>query len=126
MKKLALAGLSFLLPVFAFAQSTNTEVDSVQSLSKFIIDFINNIGVPFIFALSFIVFIWGVFLYMIAGASDKEKRDKGRDVIIYSIIGFFAMIAIWGLVHILTGTIRLDNSVPTQGNGLPKTGQTQQ
>ncbi len=123
MKKFALTGLSFFLPAFAFAQSTNTQIDSVQELTKFVIDFINNIGVPLIFAIAFIVFIWGVFKYFIMGASDKEKRDEGRSIIIYSIIGFFAMISIWGLVHILTGTIRLDNGVPVKGNGLPQAAQ---
>lgn len=120
MKKLALTGLSFLLPAIAFAQSTNTTVDSAQELSVFVTQFINNILVPLIFAISFLVFIWGVFKYFISGAGDKEKREEGRHIIIYSIIGFFAMISIWGLVHILTGTIRVDNSVPSQGNGLPK------
>jgi hypothetical protein len=125
MKKFAITGLSFFLPAIALAQSSSNTVDSVQELSTWVIDFINNIAVPFVFALAFLTFIWGVFKYFISGASDKEKRDEGRNIIIYSIIGFFAMISIWGLVHILTGTIRVDNSVPTQGNGLPKAAQTQ-
>lgn len=120
MKKFALAGLTFLTPVFAFAQSPNQTVDSAQSLSKFVIDFINNIGVPLIFALAFIFFIYGVFVYFIAGASNEEKRGKGKDIMIYGIIGFFVMISIWGLVRILTGTIQLDNDVPTRGDGLPR------
>jgi hypothetical protein len=121
MKKFVLTGLSFFLPAIALAQSTNNTVDSAQELSVFVTQFINNILVPLIFAISFLVFIWGVFKYFISGASDKEKREEGRNIIIYSIIGFFAMISIWGLVHILTGTVRLDNSLPSQGNGLPKT-----
>ena len=125
MKKFALSSLSFFLPVIAFAQSSSQTIDSAQSLSKWIIDFINNIAVPLVFALSFIVFIFGVFYYFIAGAANEEKRGKGRDIMIYGIIGFVVMIAVWGIVHILTGTIRLNNSVPTQGNGLPQAAQTQ-
>ncbi|MDB4992092.1 MAG: seg [Parcubacteria group bacterium] len=119
MKKFALAGLSFFLPAFAFAQSATQQVNSVQDLSKFIIDFINNVAVPLVFALAFITFIIGVFIYFIAGASNQEKRDKGKDVMIYGIIGFFAMVSVWGLVHILTGSVSLNNNVPTQGSGLP-------
>jgi MFS family permease len=125
MKKFALAGLSFFLPALAFAQSSNQQINSVQDLSRFVIDFINNIAVPLVFALSFIVFIIGIFLYFIAGAANDEKRAKGRSVMIFGIIGFAAMVSIWGLVHVLTGSVRLDNSVPTQGNGLPKAAQTQ-
>jgi hypothetical protein len=120
MKKFALTGLSFLLPAVAFAQSTSQTVDSVQGLAQFVIAFINNILVPLVFALAFIVFIFGVFQYFIAGAANEEKREKGKSFMIYGIIGFFVMVSVWGLVHILTGTVRLDNGVPTQGNGLPK------
>lgn len=124
MKKFVLTSLSFFLPACAFAQSSSQQIDSAQSLARFVIDFINNIAVPLVFALSFIVFIVGVFYYFIAGAANDEKRGKGRSIMIYGIIGFVAMISVWGLVHILTGTIRLDNSVPTQGNGLPQAAQT--
>ncbi len=120
MKKFALAGLSFFLPALAFAQSTSNTVDSAQELAVYVTEFINNIIVPLVFALAFVVFIIGIFMYFIAGAANEEKRAKGKQIMIYGIIGFFVMISIWGLVHILTGTIRLDNSVPTQGNGLPK------
>jgi hypothetical protein len=124
MKKFALTGLAFFLPVLAYAQPTDVTIDSAQDLSTFVIDFINNIGVPLIFAVAFLFFLLGVFKYFVRGAGDKEKRDEGRTMIIYSIIGFFVMISIWGLVHILTGTIQLNNNVPTQGNGLPKATQT--
>ena len=116
MKKFALAGLSFFLPALAFAAT----IDSGQELAQFVIDFINNILVPLVFALAFIVFIFGVFQYFILGAGNEEKREKGKSFMIYGIIGFFVMVSVWGLVHILTGTISLDNNVPQQGNGLPK------
>lgn len=121
MKKFALASLSFFLPALAFAQSATQTIDSAQSLSAWIVQFINNILVPLIFALSFVVFIFGVFRYFIAGAANEEARSKGKDIMIYGIIGFAVMIMVWGLVHLLTGTIRLDNSLPQPGNGLPQT-----
>jgi hypothetical protein len=120
MKKFALVGLSFFLPALAFAQSPSTEVDSIQDLAIFITRFINNIAVPLVFTLAFIVFIIGIFQYFIAGAADEAKRDKGKSLMIYGLIGFFVMISVWGLVRILTGTIRLDNSNPGQGNDFPR------
>lgn len=108
MKKIAFVGASFLLPVLAFAQT----VDSVQSLAAFIINFINNIAVPLVFALSFIVFIWGVFQVFILGAANDEAKKKGRSFMLYGLIGFFLMVSVWGLVRILTGTLNLNNSQP--------------
>lgn len=121
MKKFAIYSLALLIPAIAFAQSPTQTIESAQSLSSWIIDFINNILVPLIFALSFVVFIFGIFRYFIAGAADPEKRKSGRDIMIYGIVGFAVMITVWGLVHLLTGTIHLNNALPQQGNGLPQT-----
>jgi hypothetical protein len=108
MKKLAFIGASFALPVLAFAQT----VDSVQSLAAFVINFINNIAVPLVFALAFIVFIWGVFQTFIVGATNDEAKKKGRQLMLWGLVGFFLMVSVWGLVRILTGTLNLNNSQP--------------
>lgn len=124
MKKIAFTSLAFLLPAFAFAQSSSQTITSVQDASKFVIDIINNIAVPLIFALAFLVFIWGVFTYFIRGASNEEKRKEGSQVMLYGIIGFFLMISVWGLVRILTGTVRLNNTAPSASQGFPQATQT--
>lgn len=107
MKKFAYAGLAFALPLLAAAQ-----VDSLQDLGAFIIDLINNVAVPLVFAIAFIVFIWGVFQYFIAGGHDEEAKDKGKSLMLWGLIGFFIMVSVWGLVNILTGTLNLDNQIP--------------
>ena len=109
MKK-TLASLGFLLafPVVAFAQ----EVGSVQDLALWIIGFINNIAVPFVFAIAFIVFVFGVFQMFILGRGDEEKAAAGRSLVIWGLVGFFVMLCVWGLVHIATGTFDLNNNAP--------------
>jgi fumarate reductase subunit D len=108
MKKIAYSISAFVFPLFAFAQ-----VNSFQDLGNFVISIINGLLVPLIFALAFIVFIFGVFRYFIMGGHDEEKRESGKNLIFYGLIGFFVMVSVWGLVHILTGTIGLTNNVPT-------------
>jgi hypothetical protein len=110
MKKLGYIVAALLVPGLAFAQA---QVNSVQDLGAFVISLINNIGVPVIFALAFIAFIWGVFQYFILGGADEEKKQKGQALMLYGIIGFFVMISVWGLVRILTGSVGLNNNVPT-------------
>lgn len=70
----------------------------------FIIETINRVLVPLIFAIAFIVFIWGIFQFFIAGAADEEKRKQGKQFILYGFIGFFLMVSIWGIVNLLVGT----------------------
>jgi predicted PurR-regulated permease PerM len=109
MKKLGYIATAFALPLFAFAQIQAT---SAQSLSLGVIQFINTILVPLIFALAFFVFIWGVFQYFIAGGHDEEKKEKGKSLMLYGLIGFFVMVSVWGLVNILVGTFNLDKNIP--------------
>jgi hypothetical protein len=108
MKRIAYIGSALILPALAFAQT----VDSVQSLGAFTINLINTVAVPLIFALAFIVFIWGVFQFFIAGGHDEEAKDKGKSLMLWGLIGFFIMVSVWGLVHILVGTLNLNPSIP--------------
>jgi hypothetical protein len=71
-----------------------------SDISDFLI-FIDSYLVPLIFAIAFLVFLWGVFRYFIAGGDSDENRKKGKDFIMYGLIGFFVMISVWGIVNIL-------------------------
>jgi hypothetical protein len=110
MKKLGLIGALFAFPLLVSAQNT---VNSVQDAGAFIIGLINNVAVPVVFALAFIVFIWGVFQVFILGGTNEEAKEKGRALMLWGLIGFFVMVSVWGLVRILTGTVGLTNNVPS-------------
>lgn len=109
MKKIALSALALGLPYVAFAQAN---VNNIQDLGAFVINIINNIAVPVVFAVAFIVFIWGVFKYFILGGHDEEARGSGKDLMLYGLIGFFVMVSVWGLVNILVNSVRLNNVQP--------------
>lgn len=111
MKKLATLAAAWALPVLAFAQTT-APVTNVYQAGAQIIGIINGVLVPLVFAIAFIVFIWGVFQYFIAGGHDEEASEKGRNLMLYGILGFFVMVAVWGLVNVLVGTFNLTNTPP--------------
>jgi hypothetical protein len=89
-----------------------------QLITSFI-DFINNVLVPLVFAVALITFLYGVFKYFIAGGANLEQRQKGTQVIMYSVIGFAVMISVWGIVNLVVGTFGFDNTnrpcLPTFG-----------
>jgi len=121
MKKLSYAVSAvamFVLPMLAAAQAA----DNIQDLGQTIIDLINGVFVPLIFALAFVVFLFGIFQYFILGGSDEEKKQQGRSLMIWGIIGFFVMVSVWGLVNLLVGTFDLNNSGPDLPQG-PNVGQ---
>jgi hypothetical protein len=84
----------------------------IESIITALIGFINTTLVPVVFALAFIVFIWGVYQYFIAGAANEEKRDIGKKFVSYGLIGFVLMLSVWGIVRIVTSTLKFDNSTP--------------
>jgi hypothetical protein len=108
MKQIAYIAASFALPMLALAQ-----VSDVQDLGTKIIDIINTVLVPLVFALAFIVFLWGVFTYFIAGGANDEKRKTGQQLMIWGLVGFLVMLSVWGIINLLLGTLDLNtNRVP--------------
>lgn len=98
------AALSALvIPIFVHAQEFRGEV--LGNYMASIIGFINSFLIPFIWAIAFIVFIWGVFTYFIAGGASEEQRDKGKQLVMWGIIGFVVMSCVWGLVNLFTNTL---------------------
>lgn len=94
----------FLTPLFALA------IENLFELTLLIIDILNY-AVPLLIALAVVIFLWGVVQYITAGG-DEEKKKKGRDTMIWGIVGLFVMVAVWGLVWLLINTFSLEESQP--------------
>ncbi len=60
--------------------------------------------VPVLFALAFVVFLWGV-VQFIMNSADEGERAKGKQFMLWGIIGLFVMFTVWGLVSIVQKTI---------------------
>ncbi|OGG78021.1 hypothetical protein A3A36_00945 [Candidatus Kaiserbacteria bacterium RIFCSPLOWO2_01_FULL_52_12b] len=120
MKK-ALTFSSFALTAFAVPLVSLAAVNNLSDAGSFIINTINNVLVPVLFAIAFIVFLWGAFYVFILGANSEEVKEKGKNLMLWGLIGFFVMVSIWGLVNILTGTVSFGNSTGPTG-GAPKAG----
>jgi hypothetical protein len=88
-------------PLAVFAQSFDS--GELSAYIGNIILFINDTLVPFIFALAFLVFVWGAFQYFIFSKGSEEGQEKAKNLMLWGIIGFFVMVAIWGIVNLLVG-----------------------
>jgi hypothetical protein len=92
---------------------TTTSVScSSTGIGKIICQFqqILNSIVPVLVAFGVVVFIWGVVLYVIADG--EEAKKKGKDRMIYGIIGFAVIIGLWGFVNIIVNTFGLSATAP--------------
>lgn len=115
---ISLSAVAFALPLVSLAA-----INDIKDVGSLIIDTINNIFVPVLFAIAFIVFIYGVFTTFILGASSDDVKTKGKSYMLYGLIGFFVMVSVWGLVNILTSSAGLGNNqgpttIPKAGPGI--------
>jgi hypothetical protein len=85
----------------------NCGANNICQVASTILFIINFVLVPVIFAIAFIVFLWGVFLKYIYSHGDPDKVSEGHKLILWGIIGFVVMISIWGLVNVVANTFGL-------------------
>jgi hypothetical protein len=85
---------------------------SVSGIAGLLLKFqqILNAIVPVLVALGVVFFVWGVVQYVIAGG--EEAKKKGKDRIIYGLIGFAVIVGLWGLVNIVVNTFGLSGATP--------------
>jgi len=83
--------------------------DQVKDIGNIIcrISFILNSIIPILMVLGVVYFVWGVITYMIG--SDEEAKKKGRDRIIFGIIGLVVIVGMWGLVNLVVDSFGLGN-----------------
>ncbi|MBP6869017.1 MAG: hypothetical protein KBC16_02810 [Candidatus Pacebacteria bacterium] len=102
-------GLLGLLASASITRAAELNTSELTSFVQSILDVIDSVVIPVIFAVAFLVFIWGVYRYFIAGAAQEEKRDEGKKFVLWGIIGFVVMISVWGIVNLLVTTLGFDN-----------------
>lgn len=131
LKLLATSTALFILPILVFANTgantganANTGIaDSAtgspfQQLLENILVFTNNVLIPFIIGIGFLVFVWGMFQYFIAGGANDEKKEAGKSLMIYATLGFVLIIVFWGVVKLIANSTGfqgedIQNLIPT-------------
>ena len=90
---------------------------AICELAEKILYLINNVFVPLIFAIAFLVFIYGVARAYILSTGDQDEIQKGHQLILWGIIGFVVMLSLWGLVNVVATSFGLTGfgapSLPT-------------
>jgi hypothetical protein len=102
----------FTKPGSSSGSSTAAQTCNNTGIAKLIcqIQQILNTIVPVLVALGVVYFVWGVVRYVIADS--EEAKTKGRDSMIYGIIGFAVIVGLWGFVNIIVSTFGLGGTAP--------------
>ena len=124
MKKYLSFIVLFLSPILASAQplpglaNSNTG-GNFGSLLVNILNFANNTLIPFIIGIGFLVFVWGMFQFFIAGGANDDAKEKGKSLMIYATLGFVLIIVFWGVINLVASSTGLQGG-NAPGNSLIK------
>ncbi len=88
-----------LSPLFVFAQTSGGATAATYITAT--ISFFNGYVIPFIIALAFLIFIWGIARFFIFNGGSDEARENGKRLAFWGIIAFILIVSIWGLVNAL-------------------------
>ena len=83
------------------------DLTALRQYANSITYIINFLLIPTLIALALITFLWGVYRYFILGAENESEREKGKQFVLWGIIGFVVIVSVWGLVAVVGITIGL-------------------
>lgn len=99
----------------AGGETTNSEIGAFMGN---VLEFITTVILPFILAIGFLVFVWGIFKYFILGGANDEAKESGKSLIMYAIGGFVVILAFWGIVNIISNGLGLEDSLDSTPNAV--------
>ncbi|MCA9360435.1 hypothetical protein H6785_01835 [Candidatus Nomurabacteria bacterium] len=94
------------MPMLALAEF-NPNGGKFGTLLGNILEFTNTVIIPFIIGIGFLVFVWGMFRYFIAGGANDEAKEKGKSLMIWATLGFVLIIVFWGVINLLSSSTGL-------------------
>jgi len=93
--------------MFSLVPIAHAAVDMTQ-FSNVVGPIISTIVNPIIwlmFAVATVVFVYGV-LQMVIKGNDPEARKTSQSSILYGIIGMFIMLSAWGIIYLISNTVK--------------------
>ncbi|MFZ2500651.1 MAG: hypothetical protein WAW90_01535 [Minisyncoccia bacterium] len=85
-----------------------------EFLGKVVVQIINPI-ILLLTAVACTVFLWGVFQFVIHAGNETE-RGKGKEVILWSLVGLVIIFGAYGIINLALGTFGI-KQIPMIGAG---------
>ena len=77
----------------------------LQSIVDRMVVFFDTMVIPLLYAAAFFFFIAGVYKYFFT--ENEKEREKGRDFIVWGLVGIVVLFSVWGIVHMLIATLKM-------------------
>ncbi len=72
-------------------------------LTNSIVKLVDGAVIPLLYAIAFIMFLIGMVRFFFMGG--EEARQKGKQFMLWAIIGFVVLFSVWGIVRLLLSVL---------------------
>lgn len=77
-----------------------------EFLGKVVVEIVNPL-ILLISAVAFVVFLWGVFQFIVH-AGDEKQRTEGKNAILWGLVGLVIIFGAYGIINLALGTFNID------------------
>ena len=102
-KMATMTGATILFPLTAFAADKKLS-DIINTIVSYLGDILF-----LLMALAVVIFVWYVIKYFIM---PNESRKEAGQYVMYSLIGFFVILSMWGIVSVISNTLDIGGAGP--------------
>jgi succinate dehydrogenase/fumarate reductase cytochrome b subunit len=81
---------------------THAQEGSLQGLITGIGGFINDVLIPLILGLAFLIFLINAVRFFVIGGDNTESQENARSLALYGIGAFVLILSLWGLINLLS------------------------
>ena len=76
-------------------------------------------AIPLLMGLAMVAFFYGLVLFIWKGREGGEDLAKAKSFMIYSIVGLFVMVSIWGIVAFMQDSTGIDRDARIKAPPIP-------
>ena len=76
---------------------------SFAQFTEKIVGLVDSAVIPLLYALAFLMFLIGMVRLFFMGG--EEARQKGKQFMLWGIIGFVVLFSVWGIVRLFLGIL---------------------
>ncbi len=96
-----------MFPLIAFAQ--NLEGD-VASFMERVFQVLLQPFIGLLFTIALVMFLYGMMRSLGSGDKSSEDATKGRQHMLWGILGMFVMISVFGIMRLILSTLGIDHN----------------
>jgi hypothetical protein len=75
-----------------------------QFVNEKVVGFVDESVIPLLFILAFLFFLIGMVRFFFS--QDQENRAKGKQFVLWGIIGLVVMFSLWGIVNMFVNILQ--------------------